>query len=57
MGGRSAKVIAEERRKRKLAKEETEWLQARVLAEEHQTQAGSSSHFERWKAEQLKKKK
>lgn len=57
MGGRAAKVLAEERRKRKLAKEETEWLQAKVMAENHKTQFGSSSHYEKWKAEQLKKKK
>ena len=57
MGGRAAKVLAEERKKRKLAKEETEWLQTRVLAEQHRSQAGSSSHFENWKTEQLKKKK
>lgn len=57
MGGRAAKVLAEERRKRKLAKEETEWLQAKVMAENHQAQFGSSSHYEKWKAEQLKKKK
>lgn len=49
--------LAAERERRKRAKEDTELLQAKVMAESHQAQFGSSSHYEKWKAEQLKKKK
>ena len=50
-------AISKEWKRRKQAKEDTELLQAKVMAERHQAQFGSSSHYEKWKAEQLKKKK
>ena len=56
MGARAGRMLAEEHQRRKRAKEETENLQAKVMAENHQAQFGSSSHYEKWKAEQLKKK-